>query len=133
MEKYEPLNKFFKNTRRHRRFVVDMMDIRITAKTAAEKSAASGDSIVKMLSLGGVLMTGDHPHEPESKLLMDMTLPENVHISFTGRVTCCVPKEDDKGMRHNIGIEFIEMSEHDRTKLKKFIYRLYLKDAGFAE
>lgn len=133
MEKYEPLNKFFKNTRRHRRFVVDMMDIRITAKTAAEKSAASGDCIVKMLSLGGVLMTGDHPHEPESKLLMDMTLPENVHISFTGRVTSCLAVKQSRGESYDIGIRFAGMSEQDKTKLKKFIHSLYIKDAGFTE
>lgn len=133
MEKYEPMNKFFKNTRRHRRFVVDMMDIRITAKTAAVTSASAEDYRVIMLSLAGAQIESGHLLELKSKLQMEMTLPENVPISFTGRVTCCVPEEDDKGMRHNIGIEFIEMSEHDRTKLKKFIYRLYLKDAGFTE
>ncbi len=132
MEKYEPLNKFFKNTRRHRRFAVDGLDIRITAKTATEKSA-TGDYIVKMLSLGGVLMTGDHPHELESKLLMDMTLPENVRISFTGRVTSCLALKQGKGESYEIGIQFADMSEQDKTKLKKFIHWLYLKDAGFTE
>ena len=133
MEKYEPLNNFFKNKRRHRRFVVDMMDIRLRAIEAAETSAATEDYRVKMLSLGGTQIESGRLLELQSKLQMEMTLPENVRISLTGRVTCCVPEEDDKGMRHNIGIEFITMSEHDRTKLKKFIHWLYLKDAGFAE
>ena len=133
MEKYEPLNKFFKNTRRHRRFAVDMMDIHITAKTTSEKSAASEDYFVKMLSLGGVLMTADRPHELENKLLMDLTLPENVRISCTGRVTSCLSVKRNRGVRYDIGVQFSDMSEEDKTKLKKFIHWLYLKDAGFAE
>jgi c-di-GMP-binding flagellar brake protein YcgR len=133
MEKYEPLNKFFKNTRRHRRFVVDRMDIRITAMTAFGKSASAEDYRVIMLSLAGMQIESGHHLELKSKLQMEMTLPENVRISLTGRVTCCVAEEDDKGLRHNIGIEFIEMSEQDRTELKKFIHWLYLKDAGFTE
>lgn len=133
MEKYEPLNRFFKNTRRHRRFVVDMMDIRVTAKTAAGTSAAPVDYIVKMLSLGGVLMTGDYMQELESKLLMDMALPKNVRLSLTGRVTSCLTTKDSTVTRYEVGIEFIDISEPDKTKLKKFIHWLYLKDAGFTE
>ena len=132
MEKYEPLNNFFKNKRRHRRFAVDMMDIRIRAKTAAGTSAAAVDYKVKMLSLGGTLMEGDRLHELESKLLMEMTLPENVRISLTGRVTSCLSAKA-KGGRYDVGAEFISMTEQDRTKLKKFIHWLYLKDAGFTE
>jgi len=133
MKEYEPLNKFFKNTRRHRRFAVDTMDIRISAKTAVGKNTAPEDYIVKMLSLGGVLMTGDRLHELETKLLMDMTLPENVRISFAGRVTSCLPVNNDRGMRYDIGVQFADLPEKGKTELKKFIHWLYLKDAGFTE
>lgn len=133
MEKYEPLNNFFKNKRRHRRFVVDMLDIRIQAKTAAETTAAAEDYRTKMLNLGGVLMEGDHIHELNSNLAIEMTLPDNVRISLTGRVTSCIPPKDSKGRRYEIGLEFSAVREHDRTKLKKFIHWLYLKDAGFTE
>ncbi len=132
MEKNE-LNKFFKSTRRHRRFDMDAMNIHITATTASGKSASSENYIVKMLSLGGGLMTGDHPHEPESRLLLDMTLPENVRVSFTGRVTSCLSVENKGSVRYDIGVHFADMSEQDKAKLKKLIHWLYLKDAGFTE
>ncbi len=131
MEKDE-LNKFFKNTRRHRRFDMDAMNIRIRAETSG-KSTASETYTIKMLSLGGALMTGDTPHEPESKLMLDMTLPENVRVSFTGTVTSCLAVNHKEGVLYDIGVRFADMSEQDKTKLKKLIQWLYLKDAGFTE
>ncbi len=129
MEKRDPLNKSFKNTRRHRRFVVETLDIRIRAKAVSER-AAPEDYRAKKLNLGGVLMESDHVHELTSRLQIELTLPDNVRISLTGRVTSCIPVD---ATRYDVGIEFISMTEQDRTKLKKFIQWLYLKDAGFAE
>ena len=124
MKKYEPLNRFFKNTRRHRRFAVDMMDICIQAKTGAETSSSAEDYSAKMLNLGGVLMEGDRLHIPESKLIMEMTLPENVRIPLTGRVTSCITAKNSRGSRYDVGVEFISMTERDRTELKKFIQKI---------
>jgi hypothetical protein len=111
---------------------VDMMDIRIRAKTASETSSAAEDYVTIMINLGGLLMEGLRPHQLESKLLLDMIFPENVRISLTGRVTSChfAKSKDDL---YDVGIEFVSMTETDRTKLKKFIHWLYLKDAGFTE
>ncbi len=132
MEKNE-LNKFFRNTRRHRRFDMDAMNIRITAETASGKSTACETYAIKMLSLGGALMTGDNPHEPDSKLMLDMTLPENVRVSFTGTVTSCLAVKHEGGVLYDIGVRFGDMSEQDKIELKKLIHWLYLKDAGFTE
>jgi Tfp pilus assembly protein PilZ len=111
---------------------VDMIDIRIRTKTADETPLAAEDFMVKMLNLGGVLMEGGHLHEFNRTLLMEIALPDNVRISLTGRVTSCLPVKAKDG-RYDVGIEFISMIEQDRTKLKKFIHWLYLKDAGFTE
>lgn len=132
MAKYEPLNNYFKNTRRHRRFPVDMMDIRLRVKDSAETTDAAEDYIAIMINLGGVLMEGERPQQLESKLIMDMTFPEKIRISLTGRVTSCHPSKS-RGNLYDIGIEFISMTERDKAKLKKFIHWLYLKDAGFTE
>jgi Tfp pilus assembly protein PilZ len=132
MAKYEPMNNFLKNTRRHRRFAVEEMDIRIRANVAAETSSSAEDYRVKMLNLGGVLMECGHPSELNRRLLIEMTLPENACLSITGRVTSCHPSKA-KDKLFDVGIEFMSMSEHDRTKIKQFIHWLYLKDAGFTE
>jgi c-di-GMP-binding flagellar brake protein YcgR len=132
MAKYEPMNNFFKNTRRHRRFIVEEMDIRIRANAIDETSPSAEEYRAKMLNLGGVLMEGGHPTELNRKLQIEMIVPENVQISITGRVTSCHPAKT-KDKRYDVGIEFMSMSEKDRIKLKQFIQWLYLKDAGFTE
>ena len=132
MEKYEPLNKFFKNTRRHRRFDVETMDIRVRAKAESETSASAEDYKVISINLGGALMEGSISHKRESRLLMEVLLPENVRISITGRITSCHSSKST-GKLYDVGIEFVSMSEPDKAILKKFIHWLYLKDAGFTE
>ena len=132
MEKYEALNKFLNNTRRHRRFPVDMMDIRVRTKTEADTSVPSEDYKAISINLGGALMEGEVPHKQESRLLMYVLLPENVRISLTGRVTSCHASKS-AGKLYDVGIEFVSMSVPDKAILKKFIHWLYLKDAGFAE
>ncbi len=130
MEKYEPLNDFFKNKRRHRRFEVEAMGIGIRAKPTSPESSDSENCRALKLNLGGVLMTSDHAHELNSKLMIEMTLPDNVLVSLVGRVTSCLPaKNRDAG--YEVGIEFRYITEQDRNKLKKFIHRLYMEDAGF--
>lgn len=133
MEKYEPLNNFFKNKRRHRRFAVDGLDVHVRTQDADRASAAPEDYIAKMLNLGGMLIESSRPHEQHGKLRFELTLPEKVSLSITGRVTFCLSSKDVKGARYEVGIEFTDMSEQDKTKLKKFIHWLYLKDAGFTE
>jgi hypothetical protein len=62
---------------------------------------------------------------------MGITIPENMHLSFTGRVVSCIISPDNSP-HFEVGIEFIEMPEPDRVMLKEFIRRLYLEDAGFS-
>jgi hypothetical protein len=86
---------------------------------------------VKTLSLGGMLIESDHFYELESSLRMEVTLPVNVILSFTGNVTSCLPAKDKPTGHYELGIKFITLSEHDKAKLKDLVRRLYLKDAGF--
>jgi hypothetical protein len=86
---------------------------------------------VKKLSLGGLLIESSHSLESDTRIHMGITLPENRHLSFTGRVASCIVSPDNSS-HFEVGIEFIEMPEPDRTTLKEFIRRLYLEDAGFS-
>ncbi len=126
MEQGKRLNHFFKNRRRYRRFAVDKMDIRISLRAAANSSADDSYK-VKMLNLGGVLMEGVRLQEPESNLLIEMTLPGNVRLSLTGTVTACRPTKDSS-KNYEVGIKFTNMPERERAKLLSLIQRLHIQD-----
>ncbi len=112
---------------------MDALDIRISARPVGETSAAAENYKVKMINLGGVLMESGQMHEQEARLLVEMNLPDNVRVSMKGRVTTCLAVKGSDVARYDVGIEFTDISDQDKAKLKKFIHWLYLKDAGFTE
>lgn len=85
---------------------------------------------VKKLSLGGMLIESSRSLEPDTRIHMGITIPGNMHLSFTGRVASCIVSPDNASC-FEIGIEFLEMPETDKITLKEFIRCLYLEDAGF--
>ncbi|MBI5847247.1 MAG: PilZ domain-containing protein [Nitrospirae bacterium] len=86
---------------------------------------------VKKLSLGGLLIESSHGLETDTRIYMGITLPEDMQLSFTGRVASCIVSPDTASC-FEVGIEILDMPEPDRQKLKEFIRRLYLDDAGFS-
>jgi hypothetical protein len=85
---------------------------------------------IKQLSLGGMLFESDHAFERETRLHMELAIPDNISLDFVGRVTSCIPSPE-KTAYFDVGIEFKTMHEPSKIKLKEFIRRLYLEDAGF--
>ena len=88
---------------------------------------------VRELSLGGILIKSSHALELESRLCMDVNIAPDIHLTVTGRVASCIQTGDQTGANFDIGIGFIDMPGQDRAKLKEFIRRLYLEDAGFSD
>jgi len=86
---------------------------------------------VKKLSLGGLLIESSHSFDPDTRIHMGITMPGNMHLSYTGRVASCIVSPDDPAC-FEVGVEILEMPEADRIMLKEFIRRLYLEDAGFS-
>lgn len=76
---------------------------------------------VKNLSLGGMLIESSHPLEVESRLSMDLILPEDKSIIFKGRVASCLQDKDKELVHYDIGIDFVDMSEKDKKFLDKII------------
>ena len=85
---------------------------------------------VKKLSLGGLELESDHDFEVETRLHMSITIPGEMHLTFTGRVASCIPSPCSPS-HVDVGIQFIDMPKEEKMKLKEFIRRLYLEDAGF--
>jgi hypothetical protein len=73
------------------------------------------------LNLGGMLIKSDHVLEIDSRLPMEMTLPDNRSILFQGRVANCRLIEQDDLIYYGIGIEFIDIPEQSGIKLREFI------------
>ena len=76
---------------------------------------------VKNLNLGGMLIESDHALEIDSKLPMEMTLPDDGSIMFLGRVAYCRLMEQEDIVHFDIGIEFVDMPEQSGMKLREFI------------
>jgi Tfp pilus assembly protein PilZ len=76
---------------------------------------------VKKISQSGLLVESKSPLEIEDAVPMTMDLSENQSIAFWGRIVTCKAAEKTDLQSYVIGLEFTDMSESDRTTLKKFI------------
>ncbi len=85
---------------------------------------------LKKLSLSGMLIESEHELALETRLPMEISLPGDEPISCSGRVAYCVKADMEDTALYNIGIEFINMPEKDKEKLKNFIKILDERDEG---
>jgi c-di-GMP-binding flagellar brake protein YcgR len=74
------------------------------------------------ISEGGMLIETEKKLDLESRFEMELILPKYRRpLKFLGRVASSLAMTDKVPMRYGAGIEFIEMSEKDGTRLRKFI------------
>jgi hypothetical protein len=77
---------------------------------------------VKMIGLGGMLIETKDELSIEDRFPMEMSFSEDIKpIKFLGRTAYCVEIPGKTPQRYDTGIEFIEMDEADRARLKEFI------------
>lgn len=80
---------------------------------------------VKLISLSGMLIETEHSLELEDVYEMQILASDDEPIRVSGRVASCLEVEEDKGPRHfEIGIEFVDMSAEDRSRLEAFVGRI---------
>jgi hypothetical protein len=80
---------------------------------------------VKLISLGGMLIETNHELSAEGIFPMELILPDDdAPIHFRGRAASCqeVPARGFKYYR--TGIEFVEMQQEDKARLKAFLHFL---------
>jgi Tfp pilus assembly protein PilZ len=75
---------------------------------------------VKKISLGGMLVETDHEFQVEQRYPMAIYL-DNHPIKFQGRIASQIPIKKDQMHNYDIGIEFLNLAAHDKTRLNKFI------------
>lgn len=79
-------------------------------------------STVKKISLGGMLVELYHGIQVDKRFPMALFLPgEDLPIKFQGRIASCIEIPDEKSKRFDIGIEFLDMSEDDKSRLSEFL------------
>jgi len=78
---------------------------------------------VKKISLSGMLVETDYSLNIDNTYAMELILNDDV-LNIVGRVTNCAKIEAENGVKHNIGIEFLEVSDKDKEVLKKFVHSL---------
>jgi hypothetical protein len=78
-------------------------------------------STVKKISLGGMLIELYNGIKIDKRFPMALFLPnENRPIKFQGRVASCIEILGRK-LKHDIGIEFVDMPENDKSRLNTFL------------
>lgn len=82
-------------------------------------------SPVKKISLGGMLVEGYNGIKLEWRAPMALFLPnETAPLKFRGRVASCIEIPGRRSKHYDIGVEFLEMPEHDRLRLSEFLHLL---------
>jgi len=92
---------------------------------APERAVLSSLYLVRKISMGGMLIESGQPFSVGETPTMEMNLPHEKQVRFSGRVTSCVESEGLLAKHYNIGVAFGEMSEEDKESLKRFIETLY--------
>jgi c-di-GMP-binding flagellar brake protein YcgR len=76
---------------------------------------------VKVLSLGGMLIETKREFPAGSSFSMELLLPDDdMPLFFGGRIAHCNAAPRGNVLRYEVGIEFIEMKEQDKARLRGF-------------
>ena len=76
---------------------------------------------VKTISLSGMLIQTDQALGIESKVPMELSLNDGTTVNFIGLIVSCQMKEDKGQTYYDIGSEFTDLTETDKTLLQTFI------------
>ena len=100
----------------------ERLNIRFTIK-APDKAILDGPHNygVKNMSISGMRIETDMGVDVGARYPMEISLEDNRTIKVLGRVVSCLEVNDRAPKHYAIGIEFIEMSDEDRKKLKEFV------------
>lgn len=76
---------------------------------------------VKKISLSGMLIRTEQALGIESRVPMGLSLKADNPVNFVGRVASCRMTEDKGQAYYEIGVEFTDLTDKDRTLLQTFI------------
>lgn len=88
---------------------------------------------VKLISLSGMLIQTELPLGIESRFPMGLSLHGDNPVSLVGRVVTCQRMVKAGNTYYEIGVEFMDVAEKDKTQLKTFIDSLAALEAARRE
>jgi len=97
-------------------------DIRFSITTPSEKVLNLPTHFsVKEISQSGVIIQTDHQLKIDSMVLMELSLNSCVPVGFMGKIVSCRMIQDKMHSNYDIGVEFAELTDLDRSLLVSFI------------
>ncbi len=76
---------------------------------------------IRLISMSGMLIETERRLDRDDVHEMEILPPGAEPIAFSGRVRSCLEIPASTPTRHEIGIEFLQMSREDRTRLNRFM------------
>ena len=76
---------------------------------------------VKTISLSGMLIQTDQALGIDSNIPMELSLNDDTSVNFIGRIVSCHMKENKEQTHYDIGLEFANLTDKDKTLLQTFI------------
>ena len=118
-DKMSRLLEFIEN---HKLSQDERLNIRFTIKVP-DKAILDGphNYDVKNMSISGMLIETDMRFDVDARYPMEIALEGVRTIKVLGRVVSCLEVNDRAPKHYAIGIEFIEISDEDKKKLKEFV------------
>ena len=97
-------------------------DIRFCITTASEEVLNLPTHFgVKKISQSGLTIQTDHKLNIDSMVLLELSLYARDPASFMGKVVSCSMTKDRVHGNYEIGVEFSEMTERDRSSIEIFM------------
>ena len=97
-------------------------DIRFCITTSDEKVLNLPTEFgVKEISQSGVIIQTDHQLKLDSVVLLDLSIGTCDPVSFVGKVVSCRISQGQVPANYDIGVEFSELTDRDRSLLIRFI------------
>jgi len=97
-------------------------DVRFDITASRERVLSYPEQFrVKTISLGGMCIKTLQPLVKDSRMPMEFSLHEGVTVKLAGRVASCRAMEYEGKAYYEVGVEFIDLTQHDELSLLTFI------------
>jgi hypothetical protein len=86
---------------------------------------------IREISQSGIIIQTNHPLNIDSMILMELSFEARNSVSFMGRVVLCRTMQEKGSTAYDIGIEFLDLTERDKSLIISFMG--IVKDKGDAD
>jgi len=84
--------------------------------------------IIREISQSGIIIQMNHQLNVDSMILMELSFDARDAVSFMGKVVFCRMIQDQVNTNYDIGIEFLDLTDRDRSLILSFMG--VVKDKG---